>query len=128
MDAISTLLRTLDARRRELGMSHAVLAQRSAVSLPTVQRILSGNHTTASFANVVAIADALGMCLKFGATVEPEKLRRVQARQKAKRLVRMVQGTSGLEGQAVDADTIRRLEERTVHELLAGSNRRLWGD
>lgn len=128
MDAQLLDLQALDTRRRELGMGYAFLAQRSGVSLPTVQRILSGNHATASFANVTAVADALGLRLKFSPRDRVEKLRRRQARRKAKRLVRMVQGTSGLEGQAVDPDTVRRLEERTVHELLAGSARRLWGE
>lgn len=121
-------LNDLDRRRRELGMGYAVLAKRSGVSLPTVYRILSGRHTAASWANVVAIAEALGMSAGFAPRVKADRLRHEQARQKAKRLVRMVQGTSGLEGQAVDADTIRRLENLTVHELLAGSKQRLWGE
>lgn len=121
-------LNDLDQRRRELGMSYAVLAKRSGVSLPTVYRILSGRHAAASWANVVAVADALGVCAGFTPRVKVDRLRHEQARQKAKRLVRMVQGTSGLEGQAVDPDTIRHLEDLTVHELLAGSGQRLWGE
>ncbi len=40
----------------------------------------------------------------------------------------MVQGTSALESQAVDAATYQRLIEKSVHELLAGSPRRLWSN
>jgi transcriptional regulator with XRE-family HTH domain len=121
-------LNDLNQRRRDLGMSYAALAKRSGVSLPTVYRILSGGHEAASWTNVVAIADALGVCAGFAPRVKADRLRYEQARQKAKRLVRMVQGTSGLEGQAVDADAIRSLEAQTVHELLAGSRQRLWGE
>ena len=49
-----------------------------------------------------------------------------QARKKAEQVARLVQGTSALESQAVDAKTYKRLVEKTYHELLAGSRRRLW--
>jgi hypothetical protein len=55
-------------------------------------------------------------------------LLRAQARAKAEEVARLVQGTSALESQAVDADAYRRLVERSYHELMAGSRRRLWGD
>lgn len=116
----------LDNRRRKLGMSRAILAERSGVSLPTVQRILSGDHPTASFANVASVAEALGMEVQFEAKVEVRELREEQARKKAERLVGMVKGTSGLEGQALDQTTICEMVNRTVHELLAGPRRTLW--
>jgi hypothetical protein len=40
----------------------------------------------------------------------------------------MVQGTMGLEAQAVSAETLDDLTERHVEQLLAGSGRRLWDD
>jgi hypothetical protein len=38
----------------------------------------------------------------------------------------MVQGTSALEGQAVDGADYQRLIERTTNDLLRGSRKRLW--
>ena len=38
----------------------------------------------------------------------------------------MVQGTSALEGQAVTHADYQAMVESTYHELLAGSNHRLW--
>jgi hypothetical protein len=38
----------------------------------------------------------------------------------------MVQGTSGLEAQAVDREALEQMIRRTTHELLAGPKRRLW--
>ena len=118
----------LNKRRQELGMSYSVLARKSGVSQATVVRILSGEYPAASFGNVAAIAEALGMHIQFTATTRVEDLREQQARAKAERLVRMLQGTSGLEGQALDEDALKRMEKKTVHELLAGSNHRLWND
>jgi transcriptional regulator with XRE-family HTH domain len=108
-------------------MSFAVVAARSGVSEPTVKRILGGQIGEASFANVVAIAEALGASLSMSET-DPDEMRRLQAHRKAEQVARLVQGTSALESQAVDAESYKRLVERSFHELLAGSKRRLWSE
>jgi transcriptional regulator with XRE-family HTH domain len=121
-------LRDLDRRRKNLGMSRAVVAKRSGIPLVTVERILSGREARPGMPSVLAIAEALGIPWTFDVRHGIDEMRERQARHKAKRLVALVQGTSGLEGQAVDADELRRMENQTALELLAGSNRRLWGD
>jgi transcriptional regulator with XRE-family HTH domain len=128
MKDASLLIRKLNHRRKELGVSYEVLSNRSKVSRPTIQRILSGRHPAASFANIMAIADSLGLVLRVDSRVEPRRLRREQAEHKARKLVALVQGTSGLEGQAVDKNAIDAMVEQTTHELLAGSKRQLWSD
>ena len=122
------MLKNLDDRRRELGLSYELLSKRSGVSRPTVQRILSGHHAAASFANIVAIARSLGLGIRFDSTVDAHDLEREQAERKAKKLVALVQGTSGLEGQAVDQKALQSMVEQTTHELLAGSKRKLWSE
>ena len=116
----------LDNRRRQLGLSCPLLARKSGVSLPTVQRIMSGKDRRPSFRNVMAVAEVLG----FGLTevVTPRCLLDAQAKLKAANLVRMVQGTSGLEGQAVDQSVLDDMMARTTHELLAGCRHTLWCD
>jgi transcriptional regulator with XRE-family HTH domain len=118
----------LQERRRELGLSYELLAQRSGVSRPTVQRILSGRYSTASFASIVAIGNALGLELRFASAVTPEQLKREQARKKAKKVAALVQGTCALEGQGVDRSGLEAMVERTTQELLSGSKRRLWSE
>ncbi len=54
--------------------------------------------------------------------------RREQAKTKAMRLARLVQGTMALEVQAVGTDVLEEMTEQSVHALLAGSGRRLWGE
>jgi hypothetical protein len=51
-----------------------------------------------------------------------------QAARKARKLVSLVQGTLGLEGQAVDQKTLDAMIERTTHEMLNGPKRRLWSN
>jgi transcriptional regulator with XRE-family HTH domain len=117
----------LNQRRKDLGMSYQALARRSGVSMPTVVRILMGRNPQASFGNVSAIAQALGMTVSIEPTHSPQDVRERQAQTKARKLVGIVQGTSGLEAQAVDPDRLESMTRQTVHELLAGSPRRLWG-
>lgn len=102
------MLKNLDDRRRELGLSYELLSKRSGVSRPTVQRILSGHHAAASFANIVAIARSLGLGIRFDSTVNAHDLEREQAErgEEARRLgpgnVRARGPGSGSESSAVD--------------------------
>jgi len=125
---MDTIFGSLESRRKTLGMSYAALAAKSGVSMRTVVRILSGRHTQASFENVLALAKPLGLDVGFQEQVGVDELLERRAREKAARIVRMVQGTSGLEGQAVSRKELDRMSRRTVHELLAGSRRNLWSD
>ena len=122
----SEIAAQLERRRRALGMSLPILAQRSGASLPTVNRILRGAADRASYATLKAVARALGMDFELRSTIGEYEFAEQQARVKAEVVARMVQGTSALESQAVDADTYRQIVAQTVHALMAGSRRRLW--
>lgn len=126
-------LKKLDQRRAKLGMTKAAVANRAHVSLPTVNRILSGKESKPTIDNLHAIAKALGVIVFIGYEVKIEEqdsadeFRMRQAKRKALKIVRMVQGTMALESQAVDNGAIDRMVEKTAYELL-NSRRRLWSD
>lgn len=122
----ATCLTRLAQRRHELGMSMSALAKRSGVSLPTVQRILSASHATASFESVIAIAHALGLDIDVKEPKNAHEFIREGAMEKARQLVNTVQGTLGLEGQAVSTDKIDELTDTALHALISGSRRKLW--
>ena len=128
MIAVTDWARTLELRRHELGMSKATLAKRAGVSLMTVNRILSGEDRGPRVTNLQAIAAALGVQIGIAEASSALEFRKAQAAAKAKRLVRMVQGTMALEAQAVDSHTIADMIEQTTCELLAGSDRKLWNE
>jgi transcriptional regulator with XRE-family HTH domain len=115
-------------------MSKADLARRAGVSLPTIRRLLSGREDRARTDIVAAIAEALGVEVRLGQTqyvhetIDVSAFRMLQARAKARKLARLVQGTMALEAEAVAEDVLDEIEEQNVHALLAGSGRRLWGD
>jgi transcriptional regulator with XRE-family HTH domain len=107
-------------------MSQNALAVRSGVSLPTVQRILAGDHCSPRLSSVMALANALAMRLELEPQSDVDEVLEREARRKAERLVGMVQGSAALEGQGLDAATRERMIQRTVHELRAGSRRKIW--
>ncbi len=109
-----------------LGMSCPLLALRSGVSLPTVQRILRDGGEHATYASLRAVAQALGMDFELRNTCDAQAFAERQAQAKTEVIARMVQGTSALESQAVDSGTYRQMVSQTVHELMAGPRRRLW--
>ena len=118
-------VKSLQSRRKLLGIAFPSLAQRSGVPVPTVKRIFGGQIAQASFANIAAIANALGLSLALGES-SADQLCRQQARKKARQMARLVQGTSALESQAVDEKTYNRLVEKAFREILAGPKRKLW--
>jgi len=127
MAIAKSIILDLDRRRRDLGMTRSTLARRAGLGLRTVQRILSDEAAAANLATVVRLAEALGASIGLELE-ELNTVRRHQAERKAARLVDMVQGTMGLEAQAVGGDSIEQMKKRTVRDLLAGSNSALWND
>jgi transcriptional regulator with XRE-family HTH domain len=123
------LAKSLELRRKQLGMSCATVAQRSGLGLRTVQRALSGDAIEPEFATLAAIAGAVGASISVSLkTDDIETFKRQQAERKARRLVALTQGTSALESQAIDRRDLGRLERKTMAALLHGSNRRLWAE
>ena len=101
----------------------------SGVSVPTVYRILAEQNSEASWSNVQAIAQALGFDVAFQPKMSAQDMRHKQAVQQANWITKMAQATSALDAvRAVDQLLSPRLglRDQTVHELLAGPNRRLW--
>jgi len=107
-------------------MPYGELRRRSGVSTSTLKRVLRG-EVMASFATVAAVADALGVDLLAIDAQDIPAMRERQARDKARKLIALVQGTSALEGQAVDESARQLMEQKTAAQLLAGSGLKLWG-
>lgn len=128
----STYWQTLEQRRGDLGISFPALAERAGVSTQTLKRIFSGKAENPTIQNLQSACRVLGLQLVIDDTIiakskrSVEELRESVAKEKAERIVRLVQGTSALESQAVGLTAVRDMVSRTVHELLAGSSRKLW--
>jgi len=116
----------LDDRRKELGMTLESLSRRSDVPVSTLKAIFRKGVEHATFGNVAAIANALYVDIEFADEMDSYPLRHQQATKKARELVGMVQGTSGLESQAVEPGQIELMIQQLIHQLMAGSRRKLW--
>ena len=103
-----------------------LLSKRSGVPISTLKAIFKKGVEHASFANVAAIAGALEVGISISSELDSYSLLHQQAVKKARELVGMVQGTSALEAQAVDASQIEQMVQQLVHRLMAGSRRKLW--
>jgi len=119
-------LEKLNTRRKELRMTYDVLAARSGVSEATVKRILSGKCEKVGLDKVEAIARALGLRWGIEDSSNAHEFRRSVAAEKARWIMRQVQGTSALESQALPEAEYDAMVTRTTEELLAGPSRRLW--
>ncbi|HWG43618.1 MAG TPA: helix-turn-helix transcriptional regulator [Gemmataceae bacterium] len=119
-------LEALDKQRRALKMSLPVLAERAKLSRATVCRILKEKRTSSSLESVLAIANVLGGEVELHME-DPEKLVERQIQKRAKKIVRMVQGTMALEGQGItDPDHIDQLVEMAAKEIRAKPRKQLW--
>ena len=104
------------------------IARMTGLSLPTIKRVFTGKHAPASLSTLRKIATALGLTITAEPAVPSEELREDRARAKAERLIQQLQATSALEGQALSKEELDAMVRKTMHELLAGSSRRLWED
>jgi len=126
MEDLEQILSQLERRRQELGMSHRILARRARLSLRTVQRAFSGEGGVRS-ESLLAMAEALGARVGVVRTRPTTAMREEQASAKADEIVRVTQGSSALEGLAVDEAARKLVRQKIKARLLAGSGLRLWG-
>ena len=121
------LLEQLEARRRDLRMPMAVVAQRSKLSVPTVYRVLKQQDTSASLSVVMAIAKVLHVNVTGRIVLSAEFWIIKRAKWKAHQMASMAQGTAALEGQAVSVSEMRKLERILATKLINGPPSYLWG-
>ena len=126
MSSIHDILTELDERRRQLGMSCEVLAERCGVTSRTIRRLLRTEAESARIATVVAMAEALGADIGLVRKRRITAVRSKQARAKAKKIVGMAQANAALEGQGVSGETRKLAEQRATARLLGSTNLRLW--
>ena len=76
---------------------------------------------------VYKMASVLGLNITSQEVTGTQDIIEKQARDKAKQLAAMVQGTSSLEGQGLEKSSYRAIEQNLFHALMSGSKRKLWG-
>jgi len=125
-DKTKTLIKLLSYRRMLAGLTTAEIARRTGISQPTVYRILSGQSQHVQLDHIIKIGRLLGCSLQWDAVLSEEDLITAQADRKAEKAVRMLQGTSGLEGQGLSPKELDRIRKKTKRKILSGSDRKIW--
>src|SRR5271163_2457256 len=97
---VAVWLEALEKQRKALRMTLPVVAERARLSRATVCRILKHKQTSSSLANVLAVAKALGAEMELHLQ-KPDDVAEQEIQAKARRIVRMVQGTMALEAQGI---------------------------
>jgi len=124
---MSATMHDLNARRKILKMPVEALVKRSGVPRPTVFRILRGQMDNVRFGYVQKVAGVLGLSIG-SPIIEPEEMRREEAKRKGRLLAQLTQDTMGLEAQTLSGELLKELEEQTIAKLLVGKGRKLWSE
>jgi hypothetical protein len=104
-----------------------VLVRKSGLSRATICRLLKGDHRKATVPNLEALLRALAVEVTINPVPASIAVKR-QAERQARKVVGMVQGTMGLEAQAVDAEGVKAMVESSCQRLLNGPRKKLWWD
>ena len=119
------LIEKIRQRKKEIGITVDNLAQLSGIGVRTVHRLLSGDDVKLS--TVEKITETMGLDLAGNTIIPLDRLRKQRARQKARYLATLVQGTSTLEKQGLDPKGIDQIIKLFEDTLLYGQYRnRLW--
>ena len=104
------------------------MSEKSGVSVSGLKSIFKKGVESSQLSNVIAIAKSLGLEISCRSVKESHEVRFEQARRKAENLAGMLQGTMALESQAITNAELEEIIKNMVHELMAGSSKRLWAE
>ena len=119
------LITKIEARRKQLNITIVNLSKLSSLGVRTVNRFLAGEDVKLS--TVEQITNLLGLDFAGNEVVALNNLQRKRAKEKALFMVSLVQGTSSLEMQGLEDNSIKKMLLNMEKEFLIGSYRdRLW--
>lgn len=118
------ILGFLRQRRSDLRMPISALSERANTSVSTVKRVLGGDASV-SYSTLCRIAQAMGASFEINVRSSKSMIKE-QARRKSRIVAQMVQGTSAMEAQAVDKETLDRIAQTAEAELIKRLGGILW--
>lgn len=119
------LVQKVKSRKKVLGITIENLAKLSHNGIRTVNRFLSGKDVKLS--TVESITNILGLDFAGNETISLVELEKQRAVQKAIFMASLVQGTSALEMQGLEKDSLNKMIDKFKKEFLTGSYQdRLW--
>jgi transcriptional regulator with XRE-family HTH domain len=112
------LIEKIIARKKELNITVENLAKLSGVGVRTINRLLKNEDIKLS--TVESVTNLLGLDFAGNEVVPLEELKKQRAREKALFLASIVQGTSALEMQGLEEDSLKNIIANYEEAFLAG--------
>ena len=119
------LIEQIVARKEHLNITIENLAKLSGIGIRTINRLLKNEDVNLS--TVGAVTNVIGLDFAGNEQISLEELQKRRAKQKALYLASIVQGTSALEMQGLDTDSINKVIAMYENEFLYGNYKHtLW--
>ena len=119
------LIKKIQKRKAELHITIENLAILSGISVRTINRLLKGDDVKLS--TVEAVTNFLGIDFAGNEQISLENLQKRRAKEKALYLASLVQGTSALEMQGLDKESLNNIISMYEKEFLNGAySNTLW--
>ena len=113
------LMKQIAIRKEELGITIENLAKLSGVGTRTINRLLKNEDVKLS--TVEAVTNLLGLDFAGNEQIPLPELEKQRAREKALYLASIVQGTSALEMQGLEDESINKIVSMYENEFLYGN-------
>lgn len=113
------LMKQITIRKEELGITIENLAKLSGVGTRTINRLLKNEDVKLS--TVEAVTNLLGLDFAGNEQIPLQELEKQRAREKALYLASIVQGTSALEMQGLEDESINKIVSMYENEFLYGN-------
>ena len=119
------LTQKIIGRKEQLGITIENLAKLSGISIRTLNRVLANEDVKLS--TIEKITNFLGLDFAGNEMVPIEELRKRRAKNKAIFMASLVQGTSALEMQGLDSDSVNNIISMYEKAFLEGEYKKaLW--
>ncbi len=113
------LIEQIVARKEQLNVTIENLAKLSGIGIRTINRLLKNEDVKLS--TVEAVTNVLGLDFAGNEQISLEELQKQRAKQKALYLASIVQGTSALEMQGLEDESINKIVTMYENEFLYGN-------
>ena len=113
------LIEQIVARKEHLNITIENLAKLSGIGIRTINRLLKNEDVKLS--TVEAVTNVLGLDFAGNEQISLEELQKQRAKQKALYLASIVQGTSALEMQGLEDESINKIVAMYENEFLYGN-------
>jgi len=113
------LVNQIIARKQQLGITVENLAKLSSVGVRTINRLLKNDDVKLS--TIEHVTNFLGLDFAGNEQVSLSRLKKQRAHEKALLLASIVQGTSALEMQGLEDESLQKIITSYEKEFLSGS-------